>query len=192
MPYANATLADGAGLDDLRLAVTTMEPFVERFGIGRHSVTAGDEVGFEFGFPAEGLAFLFVAEATCGDLVRVSVRHLVESLREPATFFAQYPDCRSTPLRSIAVTAAAGPDDTWFKGATSGGVQLFTRLADVQKAYGAGEDVRGLLLASSGPEDARLDLLAYSTGLALYIGEATTGREQGHLVVRKMVVFTSR
>jgi hypothetical protein len=95
-------------------------------------------------------------------------------------------------LRSITVAAADDPNDTWFTGATSGGVRLFTRLADAQKAYGAGEDVRGLHLAASGPEDSRLDLLAYSTGLALYIGEAAAGPEQGHLVVKKMAIFPPR
>jgi hypothetical protein len=189
-PYAAAPLEPGRGLGDLRLGATTLQPFVERFPGGRVSVTAGDELGIELGFPAARVDFLFALDEECAARVASNVRKLAADLADPPAFFAEHPPCARASLRSIAVAAGESNSDTFYRGATPEGVGLFTLRQDALARHGPNEDVRGLWLAASSPDDARFETIAHGDGLVLYIGEVTDGELAGRLVVRKMAVFT--
>ncbi len=187
-PYAQATLTPGGGLGDLELRTTTLQPFVARFGTGVPSLAAGDEYGIELRYP-EGASFLFALEGTCRERVSAAPRDVVAVLRDPAKFAAAFPECTSAPLRSIGLAAGASPGGTWWKGHTDTGVGLFTTRAEALAALGPAHDVRGLWLAGEAPLGPAADLLAWKSGLALWIAEAQSGPAKGHLVVTKLAIF---
>lgn len=188
-PYQSATLVAGEGLGDLRLGETTLASFVARFPGGVPSALAGDELGAELAFPDVGLAFLFAIEGDCHAAVSSNARSFASDLAAPDDFFARVPACRDAPLHSISVRAASSPEDTFFAGRTDAGVSLWSALADLEQAEGPDEDLRGLWLADSRPDDGRLTDTAYSRGIAYAVGEAPGGESAGRLVVRRMAIF---
>jgi hypothetical protein len=188
-PYTTAELSAGTGLGNLHLDTTTLAPFVERFPGGTFSVVAGDEVGVDIWFAELRLGFLFVFEGECARQVAPVASRLLAQVRDTAAFFATYPACAATPLRSISAWAAPSPDATFFKGVTERGVALFTRRREVFERYGPGEDVRGRSISGDALAEDGLEDVAYGSGIVFSIGEALEGPDAGHLVVKKVAIF---
>lgn len=181
-PYAQATLTAGTGLGDLALRTTTLQPFLARFGTGVPSFQAGDEFGIELRYP-EGASFLFALEGACRERANAAPRDVIAALRDPAKLLAAFPECAGAPLRSVALAGS------WWKGRTDAGVALSTTRAEALAALGPAHDVRGLWLAGESPMGPAADLLAWKSGLALWISEAQSGPAKGHLVVTKVAIF---
>ena len=189
-PYSAATLTPGVGLGDLLLQATTLQSFVERFGRDRYSVIATDDIGIELTFGEGSIAFLFLARDECARDLLAKASQVAREFAEMDSFFAENPRCAAMPLHSIGLRAAASREDNFYSGATDQGVVLGSPVAQVLAAHGAGDDLRGLLVAGESPDDASLDVLSYATGLVLYVGSAPEGDPNaGKLVVRRMGII---
>ncbi len=187
--YRSAPLTAGVGLGDLRLGDTTLGAFFERFPGGVPSALIGDVIGAELAFPQVGLAFLFAMEGECHAAVAPRARRLASDLARPAAFFAEVPECRGAPLHSISVRAASTADATFFVGQSDGGVALWTPVAGLAQAEGPAEDLRGLWLADSQPQDRRYEDAAYSRGIAYAVGAAPVGDGETRLAVLRIAIF---
>lgn len=151
-PLAGQPLVAGEGWGSLRLGETTLSRFVEKYGTGRPSVVASDEIGIELGFRDNQVGFLFLAEGECDGKIRFVASRLLPLLAQGMKeFFAQYPECREMPLHSASVWAGTSKEDSFYQGKTADGAGLFDPPEAVRAS--APPDPVARMVAGSRPED---------------------------------------
>lgn len=184
---ADATLTPGEGLGDLQLGTTTLRDFVQEYGIGVAGSMVGDEVGIEIQFEKGQLAVLFLAPQRCVSALGGDVRRVGALLQDSARFFTDFPPCADASLSSVTVALPEGEVEGFYRGSTPDGARL-DATREAAHVMG-GDDVRGLWLAGSSPDDSNLDLVADASGFVAFIGESPMGPNAGRLTVRKMSIF---
>jgi len=139
--YADASLVPRAGLGDLRLGETELGAFMLRYGVGRPAALYGDDTALEFAFSRPGLTFTFPVEGACARSVQAMAGTGLRALRSPRDFVRDHPECAGAPLERIAVDAARGARDVFWRGSTPSGVRL--RLARDEALRRLGVDAPG-------------------------------------------------
>ncbi len=145
--YSRETLTAGTGLGDLQLGKTTLDGFVNNIGAGRMAFLAGDESGIELSFANNEAAFLFVLSKECQEATGGLGGARSKIGQDLRAFIAQYPKCGEITLSSISMAAGTSKEETFFKGSTDKGVQLWAPIIDSLKhgkpSNGPGEFVAG-------------------------------------------------
>lgn len=187
---AHEAVTPGESVGTLQLGTTTLAQVLQRYGPGRVSVVAGDEVGFELDYGAGAVSLLFLVTPECRALLRRdSARSAAATLQKEGRLPPALAGCEALPLQSVAVAAPADAATGFFEGRVSDKVGLGSPLEDVLATVGPSQRIPGLWLAGSRPDEGNLDFYTYPRGLALYIGNAPDGPRQGHLVVRKLAIY---
>jgi hypothetical protein len=122
-PYGNATLTAGVGLGDLRLGEITLNEFVQKFGQGKFSIAAGDEVAFEFSHLDQQLAAQFILQGACWKDVSAG-NDLRSATRDLGAYLKQHPGCRDIPLSSLSVARGGLASRSFYTGASEKGAKL--------------------------------------------------------------------
>jgi len=192
-PYAKAVLSPGEGLGDIRLGAP-LKAFVERFGSGRLSVVAGDELlAADLHFPGQALGFRFVADEDCRAALRASgssVQALM-GLRDTQRFFAGYPACASMSLQSIGVESGGGMFGPAFSGKTARGTQIGMTRAELFEREGAWVPPVQVSTVLDGPDDDAYERMMFLDGLLAYVqrsGGTTNGPPADSWKVVKLAV----
>jgi hypothetical protein len=132
-PYAKATLTAGTGLGEIQLGKTTLGWFVENIGSGVVSIIASDESAIQLTFLNGEASFLFIVSGVCQNETGVPGKRL-DLNQDIKAFLLRYPGCNDLPLSSLSLaTGQSNKTDTFFKGSTDRGVQLWTPKSEAGK-----------------------------------------------------------
>ncbi len=176
-PYTKATLTAGTGLGDLQLGKTTLGWFVQNIGSGVVSIIFSDESAIELTFLNGEASFLFIVSGACQNETRTPGKRLDLS-KDIKAFLSLYPGCKDLALSSLSLaTGRSSKTDTFFKGSTDRGVQLWSPKSETDK-HGVVLNNAGRLVAGEGNEN--LERLEFPDGIYFYYpaGEGATPEEQ--------------
>jgi hypothetical protein len=171
--YAKGTLTPGQGLNDIHIG-DPIKSFLERFGSGRVSVLAGDELlAADLHFPSQGLSFRFTADSACQSAVRAggsTVRSMM-GLRDAKRFLRDFPACGSMSLHSIGVEDGGGTFGPAFAGQTAKGSKLHMTRAELLEHDGPGaldpyQKVSSVLETA---DDRQFEQFVFADGLIAYV-----------------------
>jgi hypothetical protein len=129
--YASATLTAGVGLDDIKLGESTLGWVVETFGQGRVAVLYGDDTHIDLEFLKGEIRFNFFVSGECQQATNSPATRLTidQGVKE---FLKHYPSCQSLPLNKLYLVAKSNqPKQTFYKGSTDQGIELWTPIASV-------------------------------------------------------------
>lgn len=122
--YADAPLVAHEGLGDLRVGVTSLAAFLERFGAGLPSALYGDTTALEFSYATTGLTFRFWLGDACARSVQALAGSGLGALRDARRFARSHPECAEERLSAIEVTAGGSGRTTFWRGEATAGVRL--------------------------------------------------------------------
>lgn len=126
-PYLTANIVPGQGmLPDVLLGKTTVKEIVEKFGTGKIILDFADEdIHFEHTYLNQ-ITFRFYSEPLCkSEIGMISPAKIAgQILKEPAAFFATYPECAKMKLDTIKIKTAYKDTETHFRGALPSGIML--------------------------------------------------------------------
>ena len=189
MSVAQAEVTPGEGVGTLRLSQTTLASALQQYGQGRASVVVGDEYAFELDYGEGSVSLLFMATPECHtQIMREGPRSAADLLQQEGRLPASLPACGESALVSVALAAPEDSAAGFFEGRVAGKVGLGSTLDEVLVAHGPSQNINGLLLAGSRPDESS-EMYTYDYGLALYAGPAPDGSDEGSPVVRKIAIF---
>ena len=122
--YADAPLVAHEGLGDLRVGVTSLAAFLERFGSGLPSALYGDATALEFTYATTGLTFRFWLDDVCARSVQGMAGGGLRALRDARRFVRSHPECADERLSVVEVTAGGSERTTFWRGEATAGVRL--------------------------------------------------------------------
>lgn len=177
--YSKATLLPGKGLGNLELGKTNLGWFVENLGAGVPSaLITEEESAIELAFLNGEMSVSFSIKGACEEATGVPRKRLALT-RNVGDFLKQYPACKDITLSSISV-AATGNDrkDTFFKGITDLGVQLWSPVSDVYRLHGKPKSRAGQIVAGETYTE-NLERVEFPSGIYFYYfkGEGPTSDE---------------
>ncbi|QRN79952.1 MAG: hypothetical protein JK586_17665, partial [Nocardiopsis sp. BM-2018] len=109
--YAAAPLTAHEGLGDLRIGVTSLGWFLDRFGPGLPAALYGDATALEFAYSGTGLTFRFWLDEPCARSVQAMAGTGLRPVRDARRFARAHPECADERLDAIEV-AAGGSERT--------------------------------------------------------------------------------
>lgn len=181
--YSKATLVPGKGLGNLELGKTTLGWFAENVGSGMPSALITDEESaIELTFLNGEMSVSFSIKEACAEATGTPGRRF-SLTRDIRDFLKQYPACKDITLSSISV-AATGNDrkDTFFKGITDLGVQLWSPAGDIGRLHGKSISRAGQMVAGEA-FTGNFERVEFPSGIYFYYfrgtgptaGEVTSG-----------------
>ena len=193
--YATGTLAPGQGLNDIHLG-DPIKSFLDRFGSGKVSVTAGDELlAADLHFPSQGLSFRFTADPGCQSALRAggSTVQAMMGIRDAKRFLTDFPACASMSLHSIGVEDGGGTFGTAFTGHTAKGSKLRMTRAELFEHDGPGAADQSVSSVLDSADERQFEQFAFAGGLLAYVQKEGEGNQEpaaAHWKVVKMAVVS--
>jgi len=191
--YAAGTLTPGQGLNDVHLG-DPISSFLERFGSGRVSVSAGDDLlAADLHFPSQGLSFRFAADSACQSALRAggSMVQSLMGLHDTKRFLATFPACASMSLHSIGAEDGGGSSEPAFRGQTARGSKLRMTRSELFVHEGAGIPDQSVSSVLDSADDRQFERFAFASGLLAYVqsdGEGNQEPAAAHWKVVKLAV----
>ena len=193
-PYLSATLTPGVGLGEIRLG-SPVKPFIDRFGTGRVSVVAGDELlAADLRFPGDGLGFRFIAQGEC--LKALGATHgasrALMGIVDAKSFLARYPPCALMPLQSIGIDGANHSLLGGYSGATASGTKIGSTRAELFAHEQPPVESRAAATVLDSPDDNDFEQFTFGNGLVAFVhrdGSDTTASAAAQWKVQKLAVF---
>lgn len=192
--YASAPLTAHEGLGDLRVGVTTLATFLERFGPGLPSALYGDATALEFSYAGTGLTFRFWLDDPCARSVQAMAGSGLRAVRDARGFARSHPECADERLDAIEISAGGSDRTTFWRGETTAGVQLRMPREEALERLTNAPDGEGGALAGPfgfGPETEEAMLVRFVDAGGLHVWfspERAAGAGDGWFVSRLAVV----
>jgi hypothetical protein len=193
-PYLSATLTPGAGLGEIRLG-SPVKAFIDRFGTGRVSVVAGDELlAADLRFPGDGLGFRFIAQGEC--LKALAATHgasrALMGIVDTKSFLTRYPPCALMPLQSIGIDGANHSLLGGYSGATASGTKIGSTRAELFAHEQPPVENRAAATVLDSPDDNDFEQFTFGNGLVAFVrrdGSDATAPAAAQWKVQKLAVF---
>jgi hypothetical protein len=193
-PYLSATLTPGVGLGEIRLG-SPVKPFIDRFGTGRVSVVAGDELlAADLHFPGDGLGFRFIAQGEC--LKALAATHgasrALMGIVDTKSFLTRYPPCALMPLQSIGIDGANHSLLGGYSGATASGTKIGSTRAELFAHEQPPVENRAAATVLDSPDDNDFEQFTFGNGLVAFVrrdGSDATAPAAAQWKVQKLAVF---
>jgi hypothetical protein len=193
-PYLSATLTPGAGLGDIRLG-SPVKAFIDRFGTGRVSVVAGDELlAADLRFPGDGLGFRFIAQGEC--LKALAATHgasrALMGIVDTKSFLTRYPPCALMPLQSIGIDGANHSLLGGYSGATASGTKIGSTRTELFAHEQPPVENRAAATVLDSPDDNDFEQFTFGNGLVAFVrrdGSDATAPAAAQWKVQKLAVF---
>jgi hypothetical protein len=191
--YADAPLSAHEGLGDLRVGVTSLAAFLERFGSGLPSALYGDATALEFSYATTGMTFRFWLDDACARSVQAMAGSGLRALRDAGRFARSYPECADERLSAIEVTAGGSERTTFWRGEATAGVRLRMPRAEALERLAASGALDGSLGGPFGAfadaEEAMVVRFVDADGLHVwFVPDRSASAGDGWIVSRLAVV----